>query len=128
MVLQMVVGLVPQGLQWKQMLMEGQLGSSQVEKSATVTGDDRLGSMKGKILSLVRDCDQIGERSNSMAVTQDRANQQIGAVAGGVDQQVLENKRLRDDFAKFEEQMAALQVDMKRDRNLKQSWTGCNWL
>merc|ERR1719318_795822 len=51
----MLEGMV-QGLQWKQMLMEGQLGSSQVEKSATVTGDDRLDSMKGKILSLVREC------------------------------------------------------------------------
>merc|ERR1719318_2410981 len=56
---EMLEGMV-QGMQWKQMLMEGQLESSQVEKSATVTGDDRLGSMKGKILSLVRDCDQIG--------------------------------------------------------------------
>ena len=108
-----------QSLQWKQMLMEKKLVNSQMKKSDT--GDNRLDSMKEKILDLVRDCDQIGERSSRTAVGQDRAHQQIEALGDGVDQQILENKSLRVDFAKFEEQMAALQVDMKRDRNQKQT-------
>ena len=108
-----------QSLQWKQMLMEKKLVNSQMKKSDT--GDNRLDSMKEKILDLVRDCDQIGERSSRMAVGQDRAHQRIEALGDGADQQILENKSLRVDFAKFEEQMAALQVDMKSDRNQKQT-------
>ena len=104
-----------QTLQLKQMLMERQLGNSQVKKLDT--GDNKPDSMKEKILNLARDCDQVGEMSNRMAGSQDKAYQQIEALGDDVDQQILENKSLRAEFAKFEEQMAALQVDLKRDRN-----------
>jgi chromosome segregation ATPase len=121
----MLEGMV-QTLQWKHMVMEKKLASSQLEN--TGSGNTKIDSMTEKIKGLIRDCDQFELLSNTMSCSQDREHQQIEALVSGVDQQILENKNLRTEFAKFKEKMVAFEDEMKSDRKQRQSWADCNWL
>jgi len=114
-------------LQWKTMLMERKLTISE-EMDKSDSKEKRLMGMKTKIVDLVQDFSHFEEMSSEMACEQDVVEHQIDTINYGVDQQVLDNKTLREDLTRMEKKMEAFEEEVKVDKSKRQSWSACMWL
>jgi len=114
-------------LQLKTMLMERKLTISE-EMDKSDSKEKRLMGMKTRIVDLVQDFSQYEEMSSEMACEQDIVEHQIDTLNYGVDQQVLDNKSLREDLTRMEKKMEAFEEEVKVDKSKRQSWSACMWL
>ena len=94
----------------------------------TDSKDKRMMIMNEKIVDLVKECSLFEELCSEKASEQDKAEQQIVTLNCGVNQQVADNKTLREDLTRMKKKMEAFEEEMKFDKSKRQSWSACKWL